>query len=136
MIKDIAHVCLLAKDLPAVERFYCEGLGFRKAFDFLRQGQVIGFYLEVKPGRYIEIFRRGDAGYQEHQVIQHLCLEVSDLDAVCGRLRSRGIPVTEKAFGADRSWQAWTADPSGVKIEFHEYTAGSSQVTGENCVLG
>lgn len=136
MIKDIAHVCLLAVDLEASERFYCGGLGFRRVFDFLKGGERIGFYLEVTKGRYIEIFRRKEAGYHDNQVIQHLCLEVDDLDGVCRHLKECGIAVTEKKLGADSSWQAWTADPSGVKIEFHQYTPASSQVTGANCILG
>ena len=62
MIKGIAHVCLTAPDLAATERFYCSTLGFSKVFDFIRGGDVIGFYLRVAPGAYIEVFRRGEAG--------------------------------------------------------------------------
>lgn len=50
-------------------------------------------------------------------------------------LGAGGYAVTEKKLGADQSWQAWTTDPSGVRIEFHQYTAHSSQVTGKDCVL-
>ena len=32
MIKGLAHVCLSATDLAAVERFYCRGLGLKKVF--------------------------------------------------------------------------------------------------------
>jgi catechol 2,3-dioxygenase-like lactoylglutathione lyase family enzyme len=50
MIKGFAHVCLSATDLAAVERFYCGGLGLKKAFDFIRNDRVIGFYLELSQG--------------------------------------------------------------------------------------
>ncbi len=135
MIKDIAHVCLLAKNLGDAERFYCDGLGFRKMFNFVRGGKVVGFYLQVAQTRYVEIFEHADAQYFENQSLQHLCFEVSNLDAVCRRLKEQGIAVTEKALGADKSWQAWTADPSGVKIEFHQYTGESSQCTGVDCIF-
>ncbi len=38
-------------------------------------------------------------------------------------------------MGADRSRQMWTQDPDGVRIEFHQYTPGSCQLTGAPCVL-
>jgi len=68
-------------------------------------------------------------------MIKHFCLEVDDIDDVAQKLTAAGYTVTEKTLGADQSWQAWTTDPSGVRIEFHEYTKDSSQLTGENCVL-
>lgn len=135
MIKDMAHVCLLAEKLEDAERFYCEGLGFRKVFQFIRNGKVIGCYLQVTASRFVEIFENAGAKYYEDQSLQHLCFEVDDIDAICRRLKDHGIHVTEKTLGADGSWQAWTADPSGVKIEFHQYTPESSQCTGVDCVF-
>lgn len=136
MIRDIAHVCVLTPDLGAADRFYCEGLGCRKAFEFVRRGQVVGFYLEVARGRYVEVFHRDDVQYHDNQSVQHLCFEVDDIDEVCRQLKARGIEVTEKKLGADQSWQAWVQGPGGVRIEFHQYTRASSQVTGANCILG
>ena len=65
-----------------------------------------------------------------------MCYEVGDIDEVSRRLKADGHEVTDKKLGSDQSWQIWTTDPGGVKIEFHEYTAKSSQVTGRDCVLG
>ena len=135
MIKGLAHVCLAATDLAATERFYCRGLGLKKAFDFLRQGSIIGFYLEVGPGSYIEVFQRAEVNAGAASPIQHLCIEVDDIDAVGKRLAESGYPVTEKKLGADRSWQMWVTDPAGVRIEFHQYTPQSSQIIRQNCVL-
>ena len=28
------------------------------------------------------------------------------------------------------TWQAWTEDPNGVKVELFEYTPGSAQLVG------
>ena len=58
MIKGFAHVCLAATDLDAVEHFYCAGLGLQKAFHFIRDGRVVGFYLQLRPGSYVEVFER------------------------------------------------------------------------------
>lgn len=135
MIKDIAHICLAATDLGAAERFYCQGLGFKKAFEFIRGGACIGFYLEICKGRYIEVFLRDSIQVADGHPMLHMCFEVEDLDLLRTHLTSQRIEVTEKKRGADRSWQAWTTDPSGVRIEFHQYTSESSQVTGENCLL-
>lgn len=135
MIKGFAHVCLAATDLAAVERFYIQGLGCKKAFDFIRSGQVIGFYLEVVPGSYIEVFLRGEIELDNKAPILHFCLEVDDIEQTARRLVENGYEATEKKLGSDQSWQIWTSDPSGVRIEFHQYTPDSSQVTHNNCIL-
>lgn len=135
MIKGIAHVCVSALDLAAVERFYCSGLGMEKVFDFLRGGDPIGFYLKMAEAAYIEVFVQDKIDLEAKCPIKHLCLQVDDIDAVARGLVDCGYPATEKVLGADQSWQVWTTDPSGVRIEFHQYTAESSQLTGKDCVL-
>ena len=135
MITGLAHVCLAAKDLAETERFYCAGLGLKKAFDFIRNGRIIGFYLEVAKGSFIEVFQEAECDGRANSPIRHVCLEVDDIDGIGRALVKAGFEVTPKLLGADHSWQSWTTDPSGVRIEFHHYTASSSQITRENCVL-
>jgi lactoylglutathione lyase/glyoxylase I family protein len=135
MIKGLAHVCLAATDLAAVERFYCCGLGFKKAFDFIRNDRVVGFYLELSQGGYIEVFQRDEIDVKANSPILHFCLEVDDLEPIGLRLTENGYEATQKTLGADQSWQMWTTDPSGVRIEFHQYTDRSSQITRKNCIL-
>ena len=135
MIARLAHVCLAAEDLESTERFYCEGLGLRKAFNFVRDGNVTGFYFEVADGNYVEVFRQDQIRADGACPIRHFCLEVADIDAVASRLTFHGYDVTEKKLGADHSWQAWTTDPTGVRIEFHQYTEESCQKTGQDCLL-
>jgi predicted enzyme related to lactoylglutathione lyase len=62
--------------------------------------------------------------------ILHFCLETDDIDAVVARLTELGVPVTPKKLGVDNSWQAWLEDPDGNKIEIHQYTPTSTQLTG------
>ena len=135
MIKQLAHVCISAKDLDASAHFYTEVLGLRRAFNFRKAEGVFGFYLEVGPGNYIEVFQRAQVDAPGHGPIQHICLEVEDIDAVARQLAQHDCEVTEKTLGADQSWQIWTTDPAGVRIEFHQYTDTSSQRTGRDCVL-
>jgi len=55
MIRGMAHVCI-GKGPCGTERFYRSGLGLEKAFDFIRAGQTIGFYLRASAETYIEVF--------------------------------------------------------------------------------
>ena len=135
MIKGLAHVCLAATDLAAAERFYCCGLGLKKVFDFVLNGRVLGFYLEVAQGGYLEIVQQDEIDVKAKGPIQHFCLEVDDMEQVRLRLIEHGYEATEKELGADQSWQAWTTDPGGMRIEFHQYTDRSSQITHDNCIL-
>jgi len=126
---------LSATDLAAAERFYCRGLGLKKAFDFIRNGRVVGFYFEAGRGGYIEVFQQDGVDPDANGAIRHFCLEVGDIKQAGLRLAKNGYAATRKTLGADRSWQMWTADPSGVRIELHQYTKASSQVTHKDCVL-
>jgi len=135
MITRMAHVCLAAKDLAATEHFYCNVLGMKKQFDFLRDGRVAGFYFKVAEGNFIEVFRQDEIHAHAGCPIGHMCLEVDDIDAVATRLKSLGYEATDKKLGSDRSWQIWATDPSGVRIEFHQYTPESTQFTGKDCIM-
>ncbi len=135
MISGIAHACLVSTDLDASLKFYCDCLGLRRHFDFIREGSLIGFYLEAGRGTFVEIFKGDAPNLSGVLPIRHFCLEVADIDAVVARLRSCGYEASDKKLGADHSWQAWTKDPSGVSIEFHQYTPESCQFTKKSCVL-
>jgi hypothetical protein len=47
-------------------------------------------------------------------------------------IESRGVTVTGRKTGNDRSRQAWVKDPDGNLIELQEYTPQSRQFTGED----
>ena len=101
MIEGMGHVCIGALDLGETERFYCEALGFRKLFRFLRDGQEIGFYLALPDGSFVEVFKEDDAKVSPQGLIRHLCLRVDDLDATIAALGARGIEAVGKKLGAD-----------------------------------
>jgi catechol 2,3-dioxygenase-like lactoylglutathione lyase family enzyme len=135
MFKQLAHVCIKANNLAETEQFYCGVLGLEKQFEFMRGGEVFGFYLALGSNTFIEVFADAQASAGNRPIIDHLCLEVADIDAVVDHVRAQGWEITDKKMGADNSWQAWVTDPSGVRIELHHYTPTSTQFTGEVCVL-
>ena len=131
-IKRIAHVCVYSRDLAKALKFYRDSLGLEVAFEFERQGQPFGYYFKLGQDSFIEVFK----GEPEAQAgtIRHIAIEVEDLDGIVSKLRAAGLKVGDKSLGADNTWQAWTADPDGVAIEFHEYTDRSLQKTGGKCI--
>ena len=132
MIRQLAHICIHSRDLAATERFYVEGLGMQRWFDFEKENDMIGFYLKISEHTFIEVFQGNPRKVGN---IDHLALEVESIDAISSILQKLGYEVTEKRMGADHSWQAWTEDPDGVRIEFHEYTDQSLQLHGGVCKL-
>ena len=135
IIKRLAHINIGATDLPAAEHFYCEVLGMERVFDFLKNGELYGFYVQSGDGTYIEIFIQEQAANFDRPIMRHLCLEVEDIDAAITHIRSKGWEITDKKMGGDQSWQAWITDPSGVRIELMQYTEASSQFTGAPCIV-
>ncbi|MGC9450641.1 MAG: VOC family protein [Oceanipulchritudo sp.] len=132
MIKQLAHICLRTEDLEKTSEYYCQALGMERFFDFERQGSLFGYYLKAGRNTFIEVFK-GDPGAEGN--IRHVALEVDDMDEAIERIRRHGAAATDKKLGADQSWQSWTEDPNGVKIELHQYTEDSSQRTGRTCVV-
>lgn len=130
LVRQLAHVCIFARDLDATEAFWTEVLGMTVAFRFTREGKPYGFYLDAGGRTNIEVFEKSESAFTERNQINHVCLEVHSLDDAVAAIRARGAEVTDKKLGVDQTWQAWTADPNGVKIELFEYTGSSAQFVG------
>lgn len=130
MIRQLAHICIYARDLDETLRFYTDVLGLEIAFRFEKAGQPFGCYLKLGARTFLEIFR-GEPGGEGN--INHVAFEVEDLDGLIVRARRHGLEVSDKVMGADHAWQAWLTDPNGVRIELHEYTPQSMQLVGGVC---
>jgi glyoxylase I family protein len=130
LIKQVAHVCIFARDLESTEKFWTEVLGMPIAFRFTRNGAPYGFYLDAGGRSNVEVFQKTDTSFTESNQINHICLEVHSLDEAVASIRAAGVTITDKKMGVDDTWQAWTADPNGVKIELFEYTPKSAQFVG------
>ena len=129
-IRQIAHACVMSHDLAAAENFYCNGLGLQKTFDFVKPEGRIGFYLAVGGKTFVEVFYNENAPFPPLGAVNHFCFEVASIDEAIAHLRQQGITVTDKKYGVDDTWQAWTNDPSGARIELFEYTEKSAQFVG------
>ncbi len=129
-VKQIAHSCMMTHDLAASEHFYCEVLGLKKAFEFTKSGKKIGLYIEAGARTWIEIFIHAEAPFPSLGAINHFCFEVTSMDEAIKQIRAKGVEVTDKKYGVDDTWQAWTKGPSGERIELFEYTAKSAQFVG------
>ena len=127
LIKQVAHTCIFAHDLAVTEAFYRDTFGIAKAFDFRRGEDWIGFYLDLGARTFIEVFRKTESSFAETNQINHICLETEDLDGLIAHVRAQSVEITDKKLGVDGTWQAWTKDPNGVKLEIFQYTADSMQ---------
>ena len=135
MIKQLAHICIFTKNLELTEKFYCRALKFKKVFNFIRDNEIIGFYLQISENSYIEVFKNDSVDSCSAPALRHVCFETTNMDELKKHIENCGCQTTDKIMGADSSWQFWTTDPNGVEIEFHEYTENSSQVTKKDCFL-
>ena len=129
-LKQVAHVCIFARDVEETRRFYEDVLGMRTVFNFTRGGKIFGFYLDAGNRTFVEVFENASAEYSGKNQINHMCLEVEDLDAAVAHINARGVETTPKKKACDDTWQAWIDDPNGVKIELFEYTEASAQFAG------
>ncbi len=130
IVKQLAHVCIFARDLEATEAFWTGVLGMAIAFRFTRNGAPYGFYLDAGGRTNVEVFQKTESAFTDANQINHICLEVNDLDDAVEQIRAAGVKITDKKLGVDDTWQAWTADPNGVKIELFQYTQKSAQFVG------
>jgi catechol 2,3-dioxygenase-like lactoylglutathione lyase family enzyme len=136
VMKALAHACILSNDLDKTQQFYCEALGLRHRFDFMRNGERVGYYLEITPGQYLEVFHTTAQNQAlGHQRLHHLCFEVEDVQDTIAQLEHHGVPTRDLKMGADHSWQFWCSDPDGTDLEFQQYTEHSTQHTGETVHL-
>lgn len=129
MIKGLAHACFNTRDLDRIVRFYTEGLGLSVAFEFRNEkNERTGVYIKLGNRSFLEFFL-GDLPAPDafKTPYKHICLEVDDLAASVAEFRAHGVKMTDPMLGSDHSWQAWTADPDGNAIEFHQYTPESWQ---------
>ena len=159
-IKEIGHLAFTCADLDKSVEFYRDKLGFKNKFcisygdylDFLKkQGNAdekyIAYletvkdktwiaYFEMGNGQFVELFDRGNASIPcvptgEHLNYSHVALLVEDIHEAHRELLENGVPIdTPPKFGLEGTWQMWSHDPDGNKIEFMQYTESSWQLIG------
>jgi glyoxylase I family protein len=130
LVRQVAHVCIFARDLEETRQFYERNFGMLVKFNFTRNDAWYGFYLDAGGNTNVEVFHKPGAAFSEANQINHICLEVFDIDEAIAHVRACGTTITDKKLGCDETYQAWVTDPNGVKIELFQYTAKSAQFVG------
>lgn len=128
MLKSLAHACFVVVDLDRALKFYIDGLGMKLAFEFRNeQDKRTGVYLACGGRTFLELFHGQPNAPDPQGSYRHISLEVDNIQAAIEQLTAAGAQATEMKMGKDGSWQAWTADPDGNRIELHQYTPQSRQ---------
>ena len=140
MIRKLSHLCLVTDQLEPMKEFYTQGLGFSVQFPFRnKDGEIFGYYINCGDSTFIEIFDRrlkhkqwGGTSPLDPLAVgnrkDHFAFEAIGLPQLKTTLESRGVQITNFKKELDHSWQMWTRDPDGNKIEFMEYTHESWQL--------
>lgn len=135
VITGIGHVAFVISDLERSLDFYCNKLGFRRAFQLDRDGTPSPWivYIQIAPGHFIELFPGGHGENPARPVgYNHFCLLVDDMTATLKTLQARGLPITgEPARGQDNNLQYWVQDPDGNRIELMQIVSASPQAAAD-----
>jgi lactoylglutathione lyase len=131
-IKAIAHWALKVKDLDASLAFYRDKLGFAEMMRLHKDnGETWLVYLRVTNTQFVELFPEGQgdrAPDKDVVAINHICLEVPDVNEAAASLRRLGIALTvEPKLGLDGNRQCWFEDPDGNRIELMQMLPGNMQ---------
>ncbi len=132
MIKGIAHVAYTVSNMEKALHFYCDQLGFEKAFEIKDDnGNPWINYIKIGNGQFIELFYGGKirtSSEQNEAGFSHLCLEVDDIRKVAETLEKKGLTLDVKPKqGKDFNWQCWIKDPDGNRIELMQISPQSPQ---------
>ena len=93
--------------------------------------------MQLPDGTFIELFDSGHhaddpaptGGFISYT---HIALVVEDIFAAEQALKEAGVPIdTPPCLGLEQTWQMWSHDPDGNRIEFMQYTPKSWQRIGK-----
>lgn len=123
-IVGLAHIGVRVSDMDASIRFYTETLGFE-----LTSRQMLGStqlaFLNVGTCL-IELIHPENYAAREAGQIDHIALEVKDIDSLVCRLIEKGVPFLSNAVNKapellDGVKNIFFTGPDGERFEFFEY---------------
>ena len=92
MIKGINHVGFKVVDMERSLDFYCNKLGFKKAFELNQSnGDPWIVYVKVADGCFIELFYGGTEEIKDR--VKHVCFEVDDIQETADLLKEKGVSL-------------------------------------------
>jgi lactoylglutathione lyase len=131
-IVGIGHVAIRVRDVARTLDFYVGKLGFEEMFRLDRDGRLWLMYVRITDTQFLEIFPEGEgerAAGKEAVGYNHLCLEVSDIDAALADLAAKGVPLSNPLkMALDGNRQAWIEDPDGHRIELMQLSPDCLQL--------
>jgi catechol 2,3-dioxygenase-like lactoylglutathione lyase family enzyme len=123
----IIHAGFIVRDLPAMNHFYRDILGFRPYWHGgMKDDETSWISLQVPDGTdWVEFMVNLPPDPDQHLrgVMNHIALGVVDIHATREQLVENGVHLTEEPkLGRDGKWQLNLYDPDQTRIEFMELT--------------
>ncbi|MFX3617646.1 MAG: VOC family protein [Sporolactobacillus sp.] len=158
-IQSIMHISFYTQHLAEMREFYEHNLGATPKV-IVRNGVYKGvknrgnwaklaetdpngiayMFEELAPGQFLELFPtnqkiRPDATTEVDPLgidhYTHFSLLVDDIQQIYTAFQQQGVPIdVAPNIGNSHTWQMWTHDPDGNKIEIMQYTKDSFELTG------
>jgi methylmalonyl-CoA epimerase len=128
MLKRIDHIGVIVRDLEQARRFVEQNLGleFRREVR-IPEGEVHGVFLGLG-GTMIELIEIGDETIRQQRLgsepqarIEHIAIEVDDLEGTVNELRGQGVTTTRPeaaAVGANLHYWTNAASSGGIQYQF------------------
>jgi len=118
----LLHTSITVRDMDASIRFYTENLGLRlvKRQEIPENNAEIAFLEDGETSHQIELtFWRSKREYVEGDQLDHIGLQVKDVDKVVEELRRKGVTVKKEPFrfSDGKSRIAFITDPNDIWIE-------------------
>ena len=131
-ITGIGHVAIKVADINRALRFYADAFGFNELMRLERDdGSLWLVYLRITDTQFLEVFpeaRGPQAPDEDANGLNHICLEVDDIEAVIAGIEAAGVELFRPlTTGADGNRQAWVKDPDGNRIELMQMNPDGMQ---------
>lgn len=132
MITAVAHNAIKVTDMEKALDFYCNTIGFKKAFEIADDsGNPWIVYLKICNNAFVELFYDGikdrERAYSSDVIgYHHFCIAIGDIQPLAQKLYEKGI-ITESKPGEGRDFNRniWIHDQDGNAVEFVEYNPDS-----------
>lgn len=122
--KALNHVAIVVADYDAALEFYTEELGLRIAYALERDGEPLLTYLYLNRETFIELLpARGD----QQPGIEHIGIEVADIDATVARLREHGREINDPGMSPGRANFTRFRDDEGTFLEILQFGPEAQQ---------
>lgn len=130
-ITGYSHLALNVSDMEKSLKFYCDVLGYVRAFDIdhPETGKPWIVYLYAHGGQFLELFY-GGTEYKEYTDqnigFSHICVETKDIQETAKKIQEAGLELEFPVkMGCDGNWQCWVRDPDRNRIEIMQFSEES-----------